>query len=104
MKRLAFKMYLNEGQKEEYKKRHNQLWPELKQLLKNTGIANYSIFFDEETNLLFAFQEIKEGTGSQALGGEAIVQKWWDCMADLMKVNEDNSPVSIPLEEVFYME
>ncbi len=104
MKRLAFKMHLNEGQKEEYKKRHNALWPELKQLLKNAGIANYSIFLDEETNLLFAFQEIKEGTGSQALGKEAIVQKWWDYMADIMKVNTDNSPVSTPLLEVFHMD
>ena len=104
MKRMAFKMYLNEGQKEEYKKRHSQLWPELKHLLKNTGIANYSIFFDEETNLLFAFQETKGGTGSQSLKEEAIVQKWWDYMADIMKVNEDNSPVSTPLEEVFHMD
>ena len=34
MERLAFKMYLNEGQKEEYQKRHNEIWPELKSLLE----------------------------------------------------------------------
>lgn len=104
MKRLAFKMHLNEGQKEEYKKRHNELWPELRELLKDSGVSEYSIFLDEETNILFAFQKVSGDGGSQDLGQTTIVQKWWDFMADVMKVNPDNSPVSIPLEEVFYME
>jgi L-rhamnose mutarotase len=104
MERLAFKMYLNEGQKEEYKKRHNDLWPELHQLLKNAGVSEYSIFLDEETNILFAFQKVSSDGGSQDLGQNEIVQKWWAFMADIMKTNPDHSPVSIPLEEVFYME
>jgi L-rhamnose mutarotase len=104
MQRLAFKMYLNEGQKEEYKKRHNELWPELRQLLKGAGVSEYSIFLDEETSILFAFQKVSGEGGSQDLGQTEIVQKWWAFMADLMKTNPDNSPVSIPLEEVFYME
>ena len=104
MQRLAFKMYLNEGQKEEYKKRHNELWPELRQLLKGAGVSEYSIFLDEETSILFAFQKVSGNGGSQDLGQTEIVQKWWAFMADLMKTNPDNSPISIPLEEVFYME
>ena len=104
MERLAFKMYLNEGQKEEYKRRHNELWPQLRQLLKDAGVSEYSIFLDEETNILFAFQKVSGGEGSQDLGQTGIVQKWWAFMADIMKTNPDNSPVSIPLEEVFYME
>ena len=104
MKHLAFKMHLNEGQKEEYTKRHNELWPELHQLLKDTGVSEYSIFLDEETNTLFAFQKVSGDGGSQDLGKTEIVQKWWAFMADIMKTNPDNSPVTIPLEEVFYME
>lgn len=104
MERLAFKMYLNEGQKEVYKKRHNELWPELRQLLKGAGVSEYSIFLDEETNILFAFQKVSGEGGSQDLGQTEIVQKWWAFMADVMKTNPDNSPVSIPLEEVFYMD
>lgn len=104
MQRLAFKMYLNEGQKEIYKKRHNELWPELRQLLKDAGVSEYSIFLDEETNILFAFQKVDGDSGSQDLGQTEIVQKWWAFMADVMKTNPDNSPISIPLEEVFYME
>ncbi|HZL10441.1 MAG TPA: L-rhamnose mutarotase [Prolixibacteraceae bacterium] len=104
MIRLAFKMYLNEGQKEEYKKRHNQLWAELHQLLKDSGVSEYSIFLDEETNTLFAFQKVNSDGGSQDLGQTEIVQKWWAFMADIMKTNPDDSPVSKPLEELFYME
>lgn len=104
MERLAFKMYLNEGQKEEYRKRHNELWSELRQLLKGAGVSEYSIFLDEETSTLFAFQKVSGDGGSQDLGQTEIVKKWWAFMADIMKTNPDNSPVSIPLEEVFYME
>lgn len=104
MKRLAFKMYLNEGQKEEYKKRHNELWPELEKMLKESGVSDYSIFFDEETSTLFAVQKVSGGSGSQDLGKTEIVQKWWKFMSDIMKTNPDNSPVTVPLEEVFYLE
>ncbi|MFA9370175.1 MAG: L-rhamnose mutarotase [Labilibaculum antarcticum] len=104
MNRLAFKMHLNQGQKEEYIKRHNEIWPELKQLLKDSGVSEYSIFLDEETNTLFAFQKVENDGGSQDLGKTEIVKKWWDFMADVMKVNPDNSPVSVELEEVFYLE
>lgn len=104
MERMAFKMHLNEGQKEEYKKRHAEIWPELKLLLKESGISEYSIFLDEETNTLFAFQKVSGEGGSQNLGKTEIVQKWWKYMAEIMKTNPDNSPVSVELEEVFYME
>ena len=104
MQRIAFKMYLNEGQKEEYKKRHDKLWPELKVLLKQAGVREYSIFLDEETNILFAFQKVTGEAGSQDLGQTEIVQKWWAYMSDIMQTNPDQSPVSIALEEVFYLE
>ncbi|MEN8702850.1 MAG: L-rhamnose mutarotase [Polaribacter sp.] len=102
--RLAFKMKLKYGQKDEYHKRHNAIWPELKLLLKQAGISEYSIFFDEETNTLFAFQKVEWGASSQDLSENLIVKKWWDFMEDIMEVNPDNSPVSKSLEEVFYLE
>ena len=103
-KRLAFKMKLDPGQKEAYIKRHDEIWPELKKLLKESGVCEYSIFLDEETGTLFAFQKVSGENGSQDLVKHPIVQKWWDFMADIMETNPDNSPVSLPLEEVFYME
>ena len=102
-KRLAFKMKLNPGMVEEYKKRHDDLWPELHRLLKDSGLSEYSIFFDEETNILFAFQKQAGDQGSQDLGKTEIVQKWWKYMADIMETNPDNSPISKELVEVFYM-
>ncbi|MCG8310288.1 MAG: L-rhamnose mutarotase [Cytophagales bacterium] len=104
MRRIAFKMHLNEGQKEEYIKRHDEIWPELKELLKATGISDYSIFLDEETNTLFAFQKVSGEGGSQDLGKTEIVKKWWAFMADIMQTNPDNSPKTSELEEVFYMD
>jgi L-rhamnose mutarotase len=104
MERVAFKMHLKKGMKEEYKKRHDAIWPELKQLLKYAGISEYSIFLDEETDTLFAFQKVTDGSGSQDLGQNEIVQKWWNYMADIMETNSDNSPVSTELEELFYMQ
>lgn len=104
MKRFGFKMKLLPGCREEYNKRHIEIWPELVSLLKTEGIGNYSIFLDEETNTLFAYQEQTGDSTSQDLGTTAIVQKWWSYMADIMETNPDNSPVTTPLEQVFYME
>lgn len=104
MKRFGFKMKMIPGFKEEYRKRHDELWPELIKLLKEEGISNYSIFLDIETNILFAYQEQAGESSSQDLGANEIVKKWWKYMADIMETNPDNSPVTIPLEQVFYLE
>lgn len=103
-KRFGFKMKMYPGFKEEYRKRHEEIWPELVDLLKAEGIGNYSIFLDEDTNTLFAYQEQSGIASSQDLGTTEIVKKWWKYMADIMETNPDNSPISIPLEQVFYME
>ncbi len=104
IKRVAFKMKVNPGAIEAYKERHEKLWPELHRLLKDAGISEYSIFYDEETHILFAFQKQEGNEGSQDLGKTDIVKLWWKYMADIMETNPDNSPVSSPLEEVFFME
>ncbi len=103
MERFAFKMHLKPGFADEYKKRHDEIWPELEVLIRSTGVSDYSIFLDEETNTLFAVQKISGEGGSQDLGSNPVVQKWWEFMADIMETNPDNSPVSIPLKEVFYL-
>ena len=104
MRREAFKMYLKPGCEEEYIRRHNLIWPELKQLLSDSGVSDYSIFWDRDTNILFAVQKVSGEGGSQDLGNTEIVQKWWAYMADIMETNPDNSPVSIPLLECFHMD
>lgn len=103
MKRIAFKMFLIKGFEAEYKKRHDEIWPELKDLLKEAGVANYSIFLDEETSTLFGILDCHDDKKYQELPLQPIMQKWWDCMKDLMQTNDDHSPVSVQLKEMFYL-
>ncbi len=103
MQRVAFKMKLFKGCEAEYKKRHEELWPELQALLKEMGMKEYSIFLDEETNLLFGYLTIADKTKLDELPGKPVMKKWWAYMKDLMETNADNSPISTRLQEVFYM-
>ncbi|WP_200975615.1 L-rhamnose mutarotase [Echinicola sp. 20G] len=100
-KQVAFRMKLLPGHEAEYEKRHREIWPELVELLKDSGVVDYSIYLDKETSSLFAVQTISGDSSSQDLGNTEIVQKWWAYMADIMETHPDNSPVSVPLKEVF---
>ena len=101
MTRVAFKMQLLKGFEEEYKRRHDEIWPELQSLLKDTGISEYSIFLDKTTNSLFGFLKAKDPTLLNNLPSHPVMQRWWKYMGDIMETNPDNSPVQTPLEEVF---
>jgi L-rhamnose mutarotase len=103
MEKLAFKMKLLPGFESEYKKRHDEIWPELVMLLKEHGISDYSIFLDSETLILFAVFKISDKIQLENLPKTALMKKWWVFMADIMEVKPDNSPLSISLEPVFYM-
>ncbi len=102
MTRNAFKMKLKPGFEAEYRKRHDEIWPELSRALTEAGVSDYSIFLDAETLTLFAVQKLADGHTADLLPSAPIVRKWWDFMADLMEVNPDNSPVCVPLSEVFH--
>ena len=97
-------MKLKPGNVAEYKKRHDDIWPELAAELKAAGISDYSIFLDEETFTLFAVQKLSDGNTAAALPRSPIVRKWWDAMAPLMEVHPDHSPVATPLREVFHLD
>ncbi len=103
MKRRAFKMKLHKGMEAEYRKRHDEIWPELQSLLKEAGITEYSIFLDETTNDLFGYMQLRDEAAVDALPEQEVMKRWWAYMKDIMDTNEDNSPVSTPLTEVFYM-
>ena len=104
MQRVAFKLRLKPGVVAEYKKRHDEIWPELKAELKAAGVSDYSIFLDEETLTLFAVQKLGEKNSAAELPDSPIVRKWWSYMAPLMEVHPDNSPITKPLKEVFHLE
>lgn len=104
MMRNAFKMKLKPGVAEEYKRRHDEIWPDLSAAISEAGVSDYSIFLDEETLTLFAVQKLAEDHTADELKELPVVRKWWDYMADLMEVEPDNAPVVTPLREVFHME
>ena len=104
MPRVAFKMKLFPGKEVEYKKRHDEIWPELRDLLNQHGIRDYSIFLDEQTLDLIGILKIDEATKLDELPKAPVMKRWWAYMKDIMESNPDNSPVSIPLKEVFYLD
>ena len=103
MHRIAFKMQLFPGFEAEYKKRHDELWPELKQLLKDAGISDYSIFLDETTNDLFGVMKAEDVAKLNDLPSTDIMKKWWKHNVGIMATHPDNSPIQIPLKELFYL-
>jgi len=103
MKRVAFKMQLHKGFEKEYKKRHDEIWPELKTLLINSGISNYRIYLDETTGALFASMDITDRNSVDETKQHAVMKRWWNYMSDIMETNPDKSPVTTSLVEVFHL-
>ncbi len=103
MEKYAFRMRLNPGCREEYQRRHAEIWPELVELLKAAGVSDYSIHFDEETNLLFGVLWRTEDHGMDDLPKQPVMQRWWAHMADIMETQPDNEPVTAPLQTVFHL-
>lgn len=108
--KIAFKMYLNDGQKAEYKRRHDLIpseWPQLAQELRDAGVFDYSIFLDDETNVLFAVLKRDKNHTMDKLPEKEIMKKWWKYMSSLMRTIPDSSigqPVATDLSMVFHMD
>lgn len=96
-------MFLKAGMEAEYKRRHDEIWPELVDLLYDAGISEYSNYLDLETNTVFGVPLRPKGNGMNKLPDHTVMQRWWAYMADLMQTNEKNQPITIPLDPMFYM-
>ena len=103
MEKYAFRMRLNPGCEEEYRRRHDEIWPELVALLKEAGVSDYSIHLDRETNTLFGVLWRREDHGMDDLPAHPVMRRWWAHMADIMETHPDNAPVAVPLVSVFHM-
>ena len=104
MRRNAFAMRLKPGCEAEYKKRHDEIWPELKEELHKAGVSDYSIYLDFKTSTLFAYQCLADNATDGELANREIVKRWWNMMKDLMETNPDESPVTESLMEMFHMD
>ncbi|WP_298399939.1 L-rhamnose mutarotase [Sphingobium sp.] len=100
----AFRMQLKPGAVDDYRKRHDAIWPELSNLLSTSGIQDYSIFLDEETLSLFAVLKLRDDHSRDALPDHPVMQRWWDYMAPLMEVQPGNRPKEWPLSLLFHMD
>ena len=103
MEQIGFRMQMNEGQAQEYRRRHDEIWPELVALLKEAGVSDYSIFLHENTCSLFAVLRRSKDHTMDSLPLEPIMQRWWAHMADIMASDDSNEPIVEPLERVFHL-
>jgi L-rhamnose mutarotase len=101
--RIAFRMNLYPGQAAEYEKRHDEIFPELVQAIKDAGVSDYSIWLDPESNHLFGILTRSDDHGMDRLPDTEIMKRWWQHMADIMETHPDNVPVQVPLKQVFYL-
>ncbi len=99
----AFTMQLKPGFEAEYQKRHDEIWPELGDLLHAAGVSDYSIFLDPKSLVLFGVLKRTDNHAMDDLPNHPLMKKWWAYMADIMDTNPDNSPVAVDLKPVFYM-
>jgi L-rhamnose mutarotase len=97
-------MTLLPGHEDEYERRHNPIWPELQDALKQHGVHNYSIFLDRHTGRLFAYAEIESEERWQRIAQTEVCRRWWRHMKDLMLTNDDDSPVATNLDELFHLD
>jgi L-rhamnose mutarotase len=104
MIRKAFVMSVNTGSEEEYERRHRPIWQELEEVLKQHGVHNYSIFLHAGTRQLFGYAEIESEESWAMIADTEVCRRWWRFMSDVMPANADNSPVSLPLREVFHLD
>jgi L-rhamnose mutarotase len=103
LEKHAFKMKLHPGMEAEYRKRHDEIWPELSALLREAGVRDYSIHLDRETNILFGVLSRPVDHSMASLPDHPVMKRWWAHMADIMESNPDNSPVESDLVTVFHL-
>ncbi len=103
MEKFAFKMHLKPGARDAYKKRHDEVWPEVVAVLKEAGVSDYSIHLDDETDTLFGVLWRTDDHAMDGLRGNAIMRRWWAYMADIMETGPNDEPVAVPLTQVFHM-
>jgi L-rhamnose mutarotase len=97
-------MAVHPGQEAEYERRHRPIWPELERVLREHGVDRYSIFLDPVDSSLFAYVEMEDEARWNAVAGTEVCRRWWAHMREIMPSNDDDSPVSRELPEVFHID
>jgi L-rhamnose mutarotase len=98
---VAFRMVLHAGKAGEYRRRHDEIWPELRAGLLAAGVLDYRIWLDPQTHHLFAVLTRRRTHELDRLRSTQVVQRWWSMMSDIMATHPDRSPLEQPLEPMF---
>jgi len=84
----AWVLEVRPGHEEEYKRRHDEIWPEMLEALRAAGISNYNIFRHGLT--LFGYFETDDLARTQAiLADDPVNARWGEWMGPIMKVEVD---------------
>ena len=105
MERFAWRGRIKEGKIAEYEKRHDEIWPEMKEVLKAAGICNYSIWRDGYD--LFGYYECEKGVeyAEKAQAESPVVDKWNVYMEDILELVMDPVTGAQPkMKQVFMLE
>ena len=102
MQKVGFMMKLKADRIEEYQKRHDEIWDEMREILKKAGRANYSLWYDAGN--IFGYYEVEDKAASgQILSDSPIVRQWNHWMADLLETDEAGNPRIREMDLVFYL-
>lgn len=99
----AFAMRLRPGCADEYRRRHDAIWPDLAALLRGAGVSDYSIHLEPGTGLLFAVLWRRRDGAMDALPDHPVMRRWWAHMADLMETEPSNAPHVLQLVPMFHL-
>jgi L-rhamnose mutarotase len=107
VERVAFLLRIKPGNEAEYKRRHDEIWPDMVEALTKAGARNYSIYFDTDNTRLFAYLESEPDfkTFADCISADPVNARWQEYMKDIMDITIDpaiNWPTR--LEETFHMD
>ncbi len=106
MIRKAFMIRAQKGMAEEYRRRHNPIWPELEKTLKDHGVRNYSIFLLEDDVSLFGYFEVIDEEVFNRIADSEVCKRWWKYMTEVLvcESEQSNKAQEYILEEVFHLD
>ncbi|SEG81947.1 L-rhamnose mutarotase [Actinacidiphila yanglinensis] len=89
---------------DEYRRRHDLLWPEIRAGITAQGGRNFSIFAAPELDRVITYVEVEDLGRWHAGAADEATRRWWRHMAEVMPTHPDHSPLAVPLPEVFHQD
>ena len=96
----AFVLTIRPGRVEEYKRRHAEIWPEMAEGLKASGIVHYDIHLHEPSRHVYGHMLRTRNPENEP--EPPVFAKWRAYMSDVLET-EGDGPVRLPLERVFHL-